>query len=698
MTAHSTLLRARALGSAAIAAALLVTAPAAFAQAASDSSSASAATAVAPNANQIVVIGHPKIGEFGLDLTARDLNVKPGDDFEKYASGAWIAKTKIPADRASTGTFYDLYEGVQEELQKLITTAPADSKYGKLYNAFMDEKAVERAGLKPLMADIDEVRAIQDKGAFAKFMAETNGKFGIDLFDYSVGSDTDNPNINVLYMGQSGLGLPNRDYYLKADFAKQRAAYTAYITRTMKAIGNPDPTAAAEQIMAFETYVAQLSWEPDQQRQIELLNNPYSTQEFEAYAPGVDWNQYFAGAGIAPQKRLIAGENTAIKALAELYNSTPLETLKLWQEFHIASQASPYLTKKMVDSRFKFTSTLSGVTQERPRWKRAVSMVDGSLGELVGEAYVAKYFPPVAKAKMQALVANLKLAMADRIKSNTWMSASTKEAALDKLHKMTVMVGYPDKWRDYSGLTITDNLYDDAEAAGKFNAAYQMSFLGKPVDRTLWAMNPQTVNAYNGGLENKIVFPAGILQPPFFDPAADPAVNYGAVGAVIGHEISHGFDDQGRKIDANGAVHDWWTPEDAKRFDAKAKEYGAEFAAYDDLPGVKINPELTMGENIADLAGLTVALDAYHRSLDGKPAPVIDGLTGDQRFFLSWAQVWRSKQREDALKNQVTSDPHSPARYRTLTAMRNLDAWYKAFDIQPGDAMYIPPDKRVRIW
>jgi putative endopeptidase len=471
------------------------------------------------------------------------------------------------------------------------------------------------------------------------------------------------------------------------------------MARVFKAIGTPNPTAAAAKVMAFETQAAKLSWDIADRRDIDKTNNPYSTADLKTYAPGIDWDAYFVGLDVPAQQRLIASENSAIQRLAKFYASTPLDTLKLWQEFHVADQASPYLTKAMVDSRFEFTKSLSGVSEIEPRWKRGVKLVDGSLGELVGQDYVAKYFPPSSKAKMEQLVANLRLAMADRIKTNTWMSESTKQAALAKLDSTMVMVGYPDKWRDYSGLTISPtDLYGDVERANEFNTAYEMNKLGKPLDRKLWAMSPQTVNAYNGGQENKIVFPAAILQPPFFDPAADPAVNYGAIGVVIGHEISHSFDDQGRKIDATGKVRDWWTPGDAERFEAEAKKFGAQYAAFEVAPGAHINPDLTMGENIADFAGLNVALDAYHRSLNGVEPPVIDGLTGDQRFFLAYAQVWRSKKREDALRNQVATDPHSPERYRTIVPIRDLDAWYKAFNVQPGDKLYIAPADRVHIW
>jgi putative endopeptidase len=655
--------------------------------------------AVTSDNQQIVVTGRPAIGDFGVDLTSRDLSVKPGDDFEKYASGTWIAKTTIPSDRPSTGSFVDLRENVQTQVQDIVSKAPAGAKYGALYASYLDEKAIERRGLAPLMEDIAEVRAIDDKVELARFMGSTYGRFGMTLFGGGAYADTADPTVNAFWFGQGGLGLPDKDYYFKPDYAKQRAAYIDYIARTMKAVGNPDPADAASRIMAFETEIASLSWDTAARRDISAINNPMSTAELAAYAPGIDWNAFFEGHGVAPQKRMIVNETTAIKGLAELYGAVPLDTLKLWEEFHVADQASTYLPKKMVDSRFAFTSTLSGVTEQRPRWKRAIDMVNGSLGEQVGQGYVDEFFPQVAKDRMEDLVKNLKLAMGDRIRGNSWMGAATKEAALDKLAKMDVMVGYPDKWRDFSGLAIApDDLYANAVNATKFNADYQLADVGKPVDRKKWGMNPQTVNAYNGGLENKIVFPAGILQPPFFDAYADPAVNYGAIGVVIGHEISHGFDDQGRKIDANGAVRDWWTPEDAKRFEAEAKEFGKQYAAFEVVPGSFINPDLTMGENIADFAGVMVALDAYHRSLDGKPAPVIGGLTGDQRFFLAYAQVWKNKAREDALRNQVTTDPHSPGRYRTIAPLRNVDAWYDAFNVGPDDAMYIAPEKRVHIW
>ena len=648
---------------------------------------------------EIVVTGHASIGTFGVDLTARDLNTNPGDDFERHASGAWIDATEIPADRPSVGSFYNLREDVTAQVNGLITQAPAGTQYGALYTSFMDEKAIEKAGIKPLMRDLAKVDAIADKVEFARFMGATYDKFGGSLFGGGPYADPDDPNMNALWFGSGGLGLPEKDYYFNEKFAKQRGAYIDYLTRTFKAIGEKNPREAASRVMTFETYVAELNWDVEQTRDIGKINNPMTSAELAAYAPGIDWDAFFAGYNIPPQDRIIVTDNTAVRAIAGLYASADLETLKLWQKARIAHQASPYLNKKMDQSRFEFTSTLSGVTEQRARWKRAVDLIDGQLGELVGESYVKEHFPEVAKVRMDELVKNLKLAMADRISGNGWMSADTKAAALEKLEKMEVMVGYPEKFRDYSQLPMSpDSLYDNMVAATKFNADYNMSDLGKPVDRSKWGMNPQTVNAYNGGLENKMVFPAGILQPPFFDAWADPAVNYGAIGVVIGHEISHGFDDQGRKIDATGAIKDWWTPEDNERFQAEAKKFGEQYAAFEAVPGAFINPDLTMGENIADLAGVLVAYDAYHKSLNGQEAPVIDGLTGDQRFFLAYAQVWKSKAREDSIRNQVTTDPHSPARYRTIAPLRNVDAWYEAFGVGPDSKMYIAPENRVRIW
>ncbi|WP_173843448.1 M13 family metallopeptidase [Novosphingobium sp. TH158] len=676
------------------AAALALAFPAAVS--AQTSSPAAAAAPAATAASDPAKTG--KYGEWGFALDYRDTAVKPGDDFERHASGKWLANTPIPADRASIGSFLELFDRTQAHLRDLITKG-ADTKYGAFYASFMDEKTIEARGNKPLLEDVARVRAIATKRDFARFMGTTRGDFGMAPFDWSVEADTADPGMNVLWIYQGGIGMPERDYYLKKDFAPQRAAYRAYIARTLATLGEPNAAAMAGKVMAFETAIAEKSWPAADRRDVDKVNNPMSSVELTAWAPGIEWTALWEGAGVPAQKRMIVSEKTAIRDIAGIYDKTPLDVLKAWQMFHIADGASPYLGRRMVESRFQYRKTISGVKSILPRWKRAVAQVDGSMGELLGQDYVKAHFPPAAKAEMETLVANLKLAMADRIKANAWMGAPTKAAALEKLARMDVMVGYPDKFRDYSGLTIdAGDLYGNVKRAGLFDAAYTLADLGKPVDRKKWAMNPQTINAYNGGLENKIVFPAAILQAPFFDMGVDDAVNYGAIGGVIGHEIVHGFDDQGRKIDATGAVRDWWTKEDNDKFVKEAKVFGDQYAKFEAAPGLFVNPDLTMGENIADLGGLTVALDAYRKSLGGKEAPVIDGLTGEQRFFLAWAQVWREKSREDALRSQVTADPHSPGRFRVLGPLANIDDWYKAFGVKPGDKMYIPAEKRARLW
>jgi putative endopeptidase len=530
-------------------------------------------------------------------------------------------------------------------------------------------------------------------------MAASFADAGDTLFALGTIPDPNDPAMNTLFVGSNGMGLPDRDYYLLEKYKPQLAAYRAYVERTLSMIGTPNALAKADQIIAFETEIAKLSWAKTDLRDIEKLNNPMTKAQLAAYAPGIDWPTYLGLAKVDKVPTMLVADNTAIKALAALYAKTPLDTLKTWQRFKIADGASNYLSKRFVDSKFEFAKSLSGVKQLRPRWRRGIDQVDGRLGELLGETYVQRYFSPQSKAQMEQLVGNLKLAAAERIKGNHWMSDATKQAALIKLSKMQVMVGYPEKFRDYSALQLrADDLYGNVKRSGAFEWDYQLSKLGQPVDKKKWSMSPATVDAYNGFLENKIVFPAGILQSPFFDPQADAAVNYGAIGAVIGHEIMHGFDDQGRKFDQNGAAKDWWTKEDATRFKALTAELGKQYSSYEAAPGAFINGELTMGENIGDMSGLQVAYDAYRMSLNGKEAPVIDGLTGDQRFFLAFAQAWRGKQREDSIKTQIATDPHSPVRYRVIGPLRNLDAWYAAFGVQPGSKFYIAPDKRVRIW
>ena len=641
-----------------------------------------------------------RFGAWGVDLSTRDLSVKPGDDFQRYAAGTWMDENDIPADKSQNGVGSELADRNQEQLRSIVMSAPADSQLGAFYKSYMDEARLEQLDAAPLAADLARVDAIATKAEFTRFMAGTHAEFGGTLFGLGVIPDPNNQAINTLFVGSSGLGLPDRDYYLDEKYKKQRDAYRAYIERTLAMTGTSDAAAKADRILAFETEIAKISWPKEELRKIEKLNNPMSLSQLSAYAPGVDWADYMQAAKVnnVPQQILVS-DNTAIKALADIYAKSPLDTLKTWQRFKVASQASGYLSKRFVESQFEFTKVLSGAKELRPRWRRGIGQVDGRLGELLGQTYVDRYFPPQSKAMMEELVANLKKAAAVRIKGNSWMSDPTKQAALTKLDKMQVMVGYPEKFRDFSKLQLrADDLYGNVQRSSAFEWDYQLSELGKPVDKKKWAMSPATVNAYNAGLENKIVFPAGILQAPFFDPGADPAVNYGSIGAVIGHEIMHGFDDEGRKFDENGRARDWWTAEDAKRFAALTEELGKQYSSYQAAPGVFINGEFTMGENIGDMSGLEVAYDAYKMALGGKEAPVVDGLTGDQRFFLAFAQAWRGEQREDAIKTQVATDPHSPRRYRIIGPLRNLDAWYSAFNIGPDSKFYLPPEKRVRIW
>jgi putative endopeptidase len=520
------------------------------------------------------------------------------------------------------------------------------------------------------------------------------------IFDLSIDADAKDPNRYSVYIDVGGLGLPDRDYYLKPEFAAKKTAYQTYVAQLLKEIGWRDPDASAAAIVDFETKLAGASWTRAEERDPDKTYNPMTVAALTAYAPGFDFKTFLASAGLGSRDTVVLEANTAFPKVAAIYAATPMATLKAWQAFHVVDSASPYLSDRFVEDRFAFRSKiLAGQPELQPRWKRGVAFVNRTLGEAVGRLYVAKYFTPDAKAKMDALVGNVKAALQARIQQVDWMSPETKTKALEKLSKLTVKMGYPVKWRDYSALVIRpDDLYGDAVRGAAFEWERQLKRLDGPVDKLEWDMTPQTVNAYYNTSNNEIVFPAAILQPPFFDADADPAINYGGIGAVIGHEMTHGFDDQGRKYDGDGRLADWWTADDAGKFQARADRLGAQFSAFEPVPGAHIQGDMTMGENIADLGGILLALDAYHASLGGQPAPVIDGLTGDQRFFLGFAQIWREKIREDFQRQLLTSDPHSPSHFRVVGTVRNVDAWYQAFDIKPTDPMYVAPDQRVRIW
>ena len=649
----------------------------------------------------------PAIGTFGFDMGGMNTTVRPGQDFNQFANGTYLRNTPIPADKSSYGAFHMLNDQAQIDLRALVdesaanpSASPDAARIGNFYGSFMDEAAVERLAATPLQADLAQVRAADTREKMAELMGRTQGGFGVNLFGVSVFEDLREPDKNSAYISQGGLGLPDRDYYLEASFAEQKAAYQAYVAKALELAGWAKAEQAAADVVAFETRIAEQHWTQVQSRQLDKIYNPTTLTDLAASAPGFDWAGWARGAGVSDVPTLIATTNTALPGMARVYSETPIETLQSWQAFHVINQAAPYLSQAFVDANFDFFGkVLSGSQENQPRWKRGVALVDGALGEVLGKEYVARHFPAESKAQMEELVANLRLAMTARLERLDWMSEETRQQALYKMSKFNVKIGYPEQWRVYDGLELVPgDLYGNVERSSAFEWAYNLGKLNKPVDPLEWGMTPQTVNAYYNPPRNEIVFPAAILQAPFFDPNADPAINYGGIGAVIGHEITHGFDDQGRKVDGDGVLRDWWTAEDGTKFEARAAVLGAQYSALSPIEGATVNGDLTMGENIADLGGLLMALDAYHLSLNGQPAPVINGLTGDQRVFLGWAQVWRNNSRDEYLRNQVTTDPHAPAQYRAAVPPRNIDAWYAAFGVQPGDEQYLAPGARARIW
>ena len=654
-----------------------------------------------------VSLESPRSGAWGFDTAGMDRTVKPGDDFYKFANGTWETNTVIPSDRVRYGAFDKLVELSEARTKAIITEAAASAstdpdtvKIGAAYKAFMDEALVETLDAKPIAAELDGVRKVKTKDDFTALMGKSATTGYASVMGVYIQTDLKSPTRYAVYANNGGLGLPDRDYYLKPDFAAKKAAYEAYVAQLLTLIGWDRPTDSAKAVVAFETQLAEASWTRAERRDRDKTYNPMTLAELQALTPGYDWNRYLASTELPPIDRVIVTTNTAFPKVAKIYADTPLDTLKAWQAFKVADGAAPMLSKRFADASFEFRNkTLSGQPEQKPRWKRAVAQVNDQLGEAVGRVYVARYFPPESKAKMVDLVGNLRGALKVRLDNLTWMSSETKAQAQDKLAKFTVKIGYPDKWRDYSKLAIkADDPYGNAIRSAAFDWRHDVERLNGPVDKAEWGMTPQTVNAYYNSANNEIVFPAAILQAPFFHPDADPAVNYGGIGGVIGHEISHGFDDQGRKSDGDGVLRDWWTAEDAAKFKVQADRLAAQYGAFEPLPGAKVNGQLTLGENIGDMGGLAFALEAYHASLDGKPAPVIDGFTGDQRVYLGWAQVWRAKQREDSLRQQVVSDPHSPAYYRVNGTIRNQAGWYKAYDVRPGDKLYVAPEDRVDIW
>ena len=670
-------------------------------------STAALAADAPPAAAQVDLTAAPRMGTWGFDLGGRDTTVSAGADFYRHCNGAWDARTPIPADRARYGVFEALNELSRTRSRAIIEKAAQDAnatpdarQVGAMFKAFMDEKQVEKLGKKPLADDLAAVKAARTKDDLAALMGATQTGFGGAFFEMYVGQHAKQPEKYVTYLGQGGLNLPNRDYYLTAQFAEKKTAYTRYVADLLGAAGWPQAAKAAEAIVALETDIALVSWTRVEQRDAVKSWNPMTPAELAALAPGFPWTPFLKGARLDRIETLVVGEPTAFTRIGEIFALTPVDTLRAWVAFTIVDQAAPFLSKRFVDTHFAFRGkALSGQPEIQPRWKRGVEAVGRTVGEVVGRLYVEAYFPPASKTMMEKLVADLKRAMTARIDRLDWMSPVTQKRAQEKLSKFNVKIGYPSKWRDYGALKLDPtDLYGNIKRHAAFDWDFDLKRLDRAVDRDEWAMTPQTVNAYYDPTMNEIVFPAAILQPPFFDPQADPAINYGAIGGVIGHEITHGFDDQGRQFDADGKLQDWWAPEDAERFVARAKGLIDQYSAFEVLPGAKVNGALTLGENIADLGGLLLALDAYALSLGGKPAPTIDGLTGEQRVLSGWAQVWRAKYRDDALRQQVASGPHSPPMLRVNAVVRNIDPWYSAFGVKPGDALYVAPEKRVRIW
>lgn len=666
--------------------------------------------AQAPSGGGSGSIAAARMGEWGIDTAGMDKTVKPGNDFFGYVNGHWARTTPIPADRSSYGGFAVLRDLSEARLRTLVegykpgnpASEGDQAKVAALYRGFMDEAAIEALDDKPLRPRIEAIRAVKNKEEMARLMGQAMGGFGGTFFGAGVNDDSKNPDFYALYMGQSGLGLGDRELYLDAKFAPQKTRYQQYVAQMLGLAGWANPQDAAQKIVALETEIARAHWTRAESRNRDKTYNLMTVAELQAQAPGFAWTQFLDGAGVSKAERAIVSQNTAFPKLAQIFAGADLETLKAWQAFHTTDDASPLLSKRFVDAQFEFRSKfMQGQPEQRERWKRGIAFAENAMGEAIGRDYVALYYPPESKAIMDKMVSDLRVAMRKRIEGLTWMSAPTKVQALDKLQKFGLKIGHPDEWRDYSALEIRNgDVFGNAERAARFEWDYDRNRIGQKVDEAEWGMTPQTVNAYYSPVKNEIVFPAAILQPPFFDPKADPAVNYGGIGGVIGHEISHGFDDQGRKSDGNGILRDWWTAEDAAKFEAQATKLGAQYEAYDfpTLPDMHINGRVAMGENIGDLGGVTLALEAYRNLLGGKKAPVLDGFTGEQRLFMGWAQVWRTLWRDEALKQQIVNGPHSPGQIRAFAPLRNIDSWYKAFNVKPGDALYIKPEDRVRIW
>jgi endothelin-converting enzyme/putative endopeptidase len=650
----------------------------------------------------------PKYGTWGYASEAMDKSVKPGDDFWSYVNGTWNKTTQIAPDRAGAGMGVVLTDNAEKQVHDIVddlsktpaAAGPDGQRVGDFYASWMDEAGVEAKGAAPLKPYLDRIAAVKTKADLLKLFAETGymSPIGVDI-----GPDLADPTKYTVFAGQDGLGMPNRDYYLRegAKYDAFRTAYKAYVAKVQTLAGIPDAEAKAQAIYDLELKIAKVHWTPEDTRDIQKINNPMTMAKLQALAPQFAWSRTLAESGLPSIANVTVLEPSAVQAEAALIDSVPLETWKAYMAYHFIRTHASFLPRAFDQANFDFFShTLRDVPQQRERWKRGIQLLNRFQGEAVGKIYVERYFPPEAERQADELIGDLRAAYGERLAKAAWMDEPTRKAALLKLSTFDPRLGHPKKYIDYSSLKIErGDLLGNAIRSEDFAWKLKLARFPKPVDRSLWDMTPQEVNAYYDPQTNQITFPAAILQPPYFDPKADPALNYGGEGAIIGHEMGHGFDDQGRQFDEKGRVRDWWTADVAKAFGERAAALGAQFDAYEPVPGVHINGKLTMGENIGDLGGLEAAYAAWRRYVakHGEPK-VIDGLTGDQRFFIAYAQSWQEKVREGRLREQLLTDPHSPAEYRVNGIVRNVDAWYAAFGVKPGDKLYLPPEKRVRIW
>ena len=647
----------------------------------------------------------------GIDLAGGDASVRPQDDLYRRVNGTWLKTVEMPADKSYIGLWEEISERILGQLREIVDGAAgqrndADARrIADLYASFMDEAAVERAGLAPLASELAAIDAIASTAELARAIGRLD-RLGVDVpLDVSVDQDARDAQRYVPILTQGGLGLPDRDYYLVADdarFAAARTSYATYLAALLRLSSTPgDAGATAAAVIALEAALARGQWTRVENRDPVKTYNKTEVAALVALAPGFDWQSWLAATAIAGKSSdVIVAQPGYLATVSTQLAATPLTTWRAYLRTHLLHSYAPYLGKDFVAARFAFTGTaLAGATENQPRWKRGIALVDTEIGESLGKLYVEKHFPPESKERSEKLVANLLAACRESIDANDWMGPATKREAQAKLALFAPKIGYPKRWIDYGALEIRkDDLVGNVERAREFEWNRNVTKLGKPVDRGEWFMTPQTVNAYYNAPLNEIVFPASVLQPPLFDPRADDAANYGAIGATIGHEISHGFDDEGSQYDGTGNLRVWWTEEDRNRFDAKTKTLVAQYSAFSPIPGYHLNGELTLGENIADNAGLEIAYKAYHRSLGGREAPVIDGMTGDERFFYAYAQSYRSKVRESLLLTWIESDPHSPDEFRVTGVVRNHPAFYSTFGVKPGDRMYLPPEQRVSLW